>query len=380
MLNSSSNYMKNREYQPDDIPSWRPDPDFQKEFEKMMEAQRLGLYPYGGTDHLTELHTAKDIFQPLSPTAWIIEGLIKESSLNIFFGDGGTFKTWSLLDMLVSIATGGRDSNGTWLGFQVNPNPVLFIDEESGFERLQRRLRLVANGHKATENDPIYFFALPQFDFQTPEAFTKLENIVRSYRIKAVVIDALADVIPGADENSVKDIQPVIRNFRYFVDNTKAATTLIHHTNKNGIYRGSSALKGGVDLMVSVQKNEDDPYIKFKSVKERDIEPVSFCGKAEFTENTFRLSKYFSGKETRLNPTNRKIILALYKDGSSPINHITHVAQLEHLSNIRQNIKSLMKETLIERENPKFEKCAKYILTEKGENVAKQLMEDESTE
>jgi RecA-family ATPase len=72
-----------------------------------------------------------------------------------------------------------------------------------------------------------------------------------------VIVDALADVMPGRDENAVKDTAPIFLTLRKIAEETQCAIIVIHHSNKTGGYRGSSAIKGAIDLLLSVEKKNE---------------------------------------------------------------------------------------------------------------------------
>ncbi len=60
-----------------------------------------------------EILTASQALQPQPPVEWVIDGLVSAGSVNVFFGEGGSKKTWALLDMAVCVAS-GKD----WLDFK----------------------------------------------------------------------------------------------------------------------------------------------------------------------------------------------------------------------------------------------------------------------
>jgi hypothetical protein len=105
-----------------------------------------------------------------------------------------------------------------------------------------------------------------------------------------VVIDALADVMPGADENSVQDVQPLFMALRSIAEATQAALVVIHHKNKGGGYRGSTAMKGAVDLLLKVESRPDELRVAFESEKARDVGRIEFAALANFGEGIFNLS------------------------------------------------------------------------------------------
>jgi hypothetical protein len=80
----------------------------------------------------------------------------------------------------------------------------------------------------------------------------------------------------GRDENSVKDVQPVFLSLRKIAEETCAAIVVIHHANKCGSYRGSTAIKGSLDLLVSVESKTGTNEIAFRTDKAHDSLPVHF--------------------------------------------------------------------------------------------------------
>jgi hypothetical protein len=65
-------------------------------------------------------------------------------------------------------------------------------------------------------------------------------------------------------------------------EETQAAIIVIHHTNKSNGYRGSTAIKGAVDLMLQVEHDKSTDILKFETVKARDTEPLNFAARAQF--------------------------------------------------------------------------------------------------
>jgi len=81
------------------------------------------------------IRTAADALKPQPPLEYIVKPLFGRYSVNVVFGEGGTGKTYSLIDMGVCTAAGKN-----WLNFETTKTNVLILDEESGGVRLSRRL------------------------------------------------------------------------------------------------------------------------------------------------------------------------------------------------------------------------------------------------
>ena len=225
-----------------------------------------------------EIITAYDALQPQPAIEWVVDRLISAGSVNIFYGDGGTKKTWALLFLAVCVATGNQ-----WLDFQTMQKPALIIDEESGKARIKRRIAEALRGHYADDNTPVSCVSVGGFNLGDAFWIGELTNLINSLGAGLVIIDALADVMPGKDENAVKDVQPVFLTLRRIAEDTQAAIVIIHHSNKGtgkDNYRGSTAIKGAIDTLIKVESEPEDDLINFETTKVRDEAPVKFAAMA----------------------------------------------------------------------------------------------------
>ena len=232
-----------------------------------------------------EILTAASFFEPQEPINWIIDGLISAGSVSVFFGEAGCGKTWALLDMAVCAANGAP-----WLGMATTAGHVLIIDEESGRRRLSRRMGEVLRGHDCGPDTPISAVSLAAFDLGKPNDIGELYNLIISTGARVVIVDALADVMPGRDENAVKDTAPIFLTLRKIAEETQCAIIVIHHSNKTGGYRGSSAIKGAIDLLLSVEKKNESNNMIFKTEKARDTTAGAFSATMNFDGGKFWLT------------------------------------------------------------------------------------------
>lgn len=223
--------------------------------------------------------------EPQPPIDWIIHELFSAGSISLLVGEGGTKKTYSLLDAALCVATGTP-----WLDRPVSQGAVLIIDEESGDRRLKRRISEVMRGHNV-DDMAVAWVTLAQFNLTTKADIDEVEKLVIFTGARLVIIDALADVALGADENAVKDMQPLFMGLRTLAEQHQCAIVLIHHSNKAGTYRGSSAIKGAVDALIMVESKRKSPTIEFIVVKGRDVDEFEFAAYATF------------GKDEQDNPT-----------------------------------------------------------------------------
>lgn len=249
--------------------------------------------------------------QEREPIPYIVKDLIAESSISLWYGQFGSKKTWTLLDLAVCIASGKE-----WLGFTVNPCRVLIVDEESGERRLADRLKEIMRGELVDANIPLQSVSLAQFNLRdSQEDLLSLIELIDLTGAKLVIIDALADVMLGGDENSVKDTQPVFAGLRKASEVTGASFIVIHHSNKLGGYRGSSAIAGAIDNMLLVQSKPESDLITFKSEKVRDGIPMDFAGQAIWSESGFYMKPADSQEKEFLSAGEKYVIRYLTQVG-----------------------------------------------------------------
>jgi hypothetical protein len=284
---------------------------------------------------------------PQKPLEWVIEQLISAGSVSLFYGEPGSKKTYALLSLAVCVALGKP-----WLGFTIQPQKVLIIDEESGERRLTLRIGAALRGEIGDEDTPLEFVSLAGFMLDKKEDAEDLQALIEKRGAGLVIIDALADVMTG-DENSKQDTQPVFTTLRRIAEKTNAAIIVIHHSNRKGGYRGSSAIKGALDLMVKIISDEGSHWIQFKSEKSRDIEAVKFTAKATWTEDQFYLSEVDEEEKPKpLSRSQKYIMRYLEENGPSPLPDIMGAADSCSPQAAKQAVYALVDKEMVYRANP----------------------------
>lgn len=294
-----------------------------------------------------ELRWSRDAMKPKEPIKWIVENLFSEGSLNVLMGDPGSKKTWLSMDLCVAVAAGVR-----WLGRETTQGPALIIDEESGLRRLERRLEGILRARHAPIDTPLAYVSLAQFDARKPEDVAALRQLIEKVGATLVVIDALADIMPGGDENAVSDVQPVFMALRKIAEETRAAIVVIHHTNKAGGYRGSTAIPGGVDLMLKVESKADSPNLDITSEKVRDVEPFTMAAFIRFEDEPFKvfISPSDRPEEPAKLPAGEEYVLRYLREhGAATMKDIMDHADTCTDKTARVSVYSLAKRGVVER-------------------------------
>lgn len=291
------------------------------------------------------LYTAADALAPQPPIDWIISDLFSAGSVSLLVGDPGSAKTYSLLDAAVCVAQGHP-----WLTYATASVPVLMVDEESGPRRLARRLGDVLRGHNAATTTPVFYLTLERFNLQAASEIQRLTDAIEETKARFIILDALVDLMPGADENSAGDTHPIFMALRAIAEDADAALVVIHHNSKAGQYRGSSAIHGAVDLLLSIKKQGD--ALTFEVVKGRDVEPFSFGATGTWVPGEFYLvSTAVVPPGPTFTPSQREIMKRLRDYGVCSLQELMDSASVCSPGTARNQVYHLTTQGYLQRAN-----------------------------
>ncbi len=192
-----------------------------------------------------------DEIERLPPIEYLVEGLIPKKSLAEIHAPPGAGKSFLALDISLAVASGR-----SWNGREVDRGNVLYVAAEGSSGLPQR----VAAWKHAAEVSPgrqgVWFSTQP---LQLLERASVLEfaEAVRDMGhggISLLVIDTFARCFAGGDENSSRDMGVAIDAADLLRTVLDCAVLIIHHTRKDGeVERGSTALRGALDVMMAVR-------------------------------------------------------------------------------------------------------------------------------
>ncbi len=221
-----------------------------------------------------ELLTPEDI-AALPDLEWLIEGVLPKPGLVVLYGEPGSFKTFVALDMALTVASGRE-----WLGRVTLQTKALYIAAEGvrGF-----KLRVAAHAHRrGLTPENIRFIAEVPLIMDPAHIRALLASFEKDdFEPGLIVVDTLARVALGADENNAKDMGRVVDGLDELKRQTGATVMVIHHTRKDGgSERGSSALRGAADAMILCEKvpSLDGAGVRLECAKMKDDEPFADIG------------------------------------------------------------------------------------------------------
>ncbi len=353
---------------------------------------------------------------------FVVDGVFARSSLNFLVGAPGTKKTWTAIDLAVAVASGqpwlghstqsfvgahGRaptDNKGGGTpplpmeklvpseppiegdersqitdhqseiinSFDVpaHASPVLILDAEGGLMRTWDRIRRTINGHSADPHIPIYFIPPVFYNLTDEREAQSITARARSLGAKLIIIDALSNVIGLTDENNPALIQPILKRLHQLAEDTGAAVVVVHHTNKEGTFRGSSFIASSVDHMLYVESQPQEPVLKLHTIKARDIEPILIEAYADFQPDGFKLVKIDqrqSLNRAALSETSRDVLQYVLDHPQAATPHIIRQVNSISPSAARKVIYELMVGGFLCRsDHGSRGRIASYEISEKG--------------
>jgi AAA domain-containing protein len=168
----------------------------------------------------------------------LIAGLLDAESRLVFAGGSKTFKTWSMMDMAVSLAGGAE-----WWGFQCAPTRVLYVNFELKRYYARERLAAIQEARGARiGNDYFHLWNLRGFDPGRERFKGEVIARMRENEIGALFIDPFYQLLGAADERISAELMPILRLFEEINRESDASIITAAHFTK-----GNQAAKDPLD-------------------------------------------------------------------------------------------------------------------------------------
>jgi hypothetical protein len=221
------------------------------------------------------------------PPVWLVKGILTQASCGFFAGEPKSFKSWSALDLVLSVATGAPFLNA----FDVlQPGPVLYVQEEDPLPTLKDRLgkmvphktqdRVTAERdddgelrlvwEPAEENDVVprvSAIVREQFTVSDPGWQAWLDEVLNEGYVytqdetsgielpnepyKLVVLDPLMMIAGDVDENRAQEMtEKIYRPLKVLAEKHQCAIQVVHHMRKGR--DNDNGTRGGQKMLGSV--------------------------------------------------------------------------------------------------------------------------------
>ncbi|HIK15388.1 MAG TPA: AAA family ATPase [Leptolyngbyaceae cyanobacterium M33_DOE_097] len=184
--------------------------------------------------------------------AWLISGYISRATTLVLFADGGVGKTLLAYDMSRAIALGQ-----SWNGFRVNQGKVLIIQTDE--PEIDTRERLNIAGFKDIPAGQIHIESHWQFS-----QLDKLKRWIEAERPAFVMIDSLTSANRSAIAGSEWDASYAasLYNLRDIANTYGCSIMILHHENKGGGARGTTAIRNNVSEVWRLRRGTEKETLK----------------------------------------------------------------------------------------------------------------------
>ncbi len=203
--------------------------------------------------------------EKIPPPTFLVAGIIPDASACTIYGPPGGGKTFLALDLALSVASGV-----SFFGHACKQGNVVYVIGE-GQSGMGARIRSWKAARQMYGSPMFWVVPEPVQLLQPHDVELFVDAIIDALEDPPVliVLDTLARCFLGGEENSARDMGMAVATVDALRRRTGAAVLLVHHTRKDGdAERGSVALRGGMDAMLSL-KGEDGRML-LHSDKQKD--------------------------------------------------------------------------------------------------------------
>jgi AAA domain len=241
---------------------------------------------------------AEILSKPIVLPPDIIEGLVHAGGKVEIGGASKSFKTWLLIDLAVSVATGAA-----WLnGYTTTKGRVLYVNFELPDPFCAKRLQTVCD-ERQLKLEPGMLSVLNLRGHV--KDWPQLQQQFVPGQFVLIILDPSYKLLRGRDENKAGDIAALLDEFEVLAVQTGAAVAFGAHYSK-----GNQAQKESIDRVggSGVFARDPDTILAFTKHEERDCFTVEMTLRNHPPQDPFVVKWEFPlfSVETLLDPTKLK--------------------------------------------------------------------------
>jgi len=241
-----------------------------------------------------KLETAAE-FAQRRKSLWIVKGVVPMATLGVIYGASGSGKSFWLFDLMAAVARAQavKDTanavQALWRGKKINPARVCWIAAEGVEDMRKRVLGYCTHQGIPLADLPMEFIGEAPNFMEAIDVKAVIKQIRARGKFEVIVIDTLAQVMAGGNENSGEDMGQVLAYCREITRLTGAMVVLVHHSGKDESRgaRGWSGLRAAADFEMEIIRSDNDRVATVTKMK----------GGEDGGEYGFRLETVTVGKD-----------------------------------------------------------------------------------
>ena len=291
--------------------------------------------------------------------AEVVEGRLLAGSTLMLFGAAGVGKTFLATGLSLSVASGQ-----SWLGARVltGGGPVVYVAGE-GLAGFSRRIHAGKAALRLPLETAVGLYILGQgIDLMSGLSVEVFLRALDRIGPALIVFDTLARNMLG-DDSSAADVSRVVASLDRIGRETGAMRLVLHHATKaGGVERGSTALRGAVDTMLSLTLVDD--LLTLACEKQKDAEPfepiaLRLVPVAETSSCVIRLARdVLSSDDLTIGQGRVLEVLQTqyFADGATAKELQASAPGVPHATLYRA-LKELCRRGLVQKRGPRFTAC-----------------------
>jgi hypothetical protein len=250
---------------------------------EVVEAAAVAAADAAVKEERFKLYTAAE-FVVRTKATWLIKDVLPYANFGVFYGASGSGKSFFVFDMAAAISRGIE-----WRGHKTTKGRVLWIAAE-GQEDMRKRVAGYCMAAGISPDDlPMKFIANAPNLMAVEDVKALIKKIREQGEFDLIIIDTLAQVMPGGNENSGEDMGKVMGHCKQITRLTGAMVAPVHHSGKDESRgaRGWSGLRAACDFEYEIIRAGEDRVASITKMK----------GGADGGEFGFRLQTLVVGKD-----------------------------------------------------------------------------------
>lgn len=199
---------------------------------------------------------------PPAKPAEIVKGLLHRTCKMVLGGASKSYKTWSLLDLGISVSTGAQ-----WWGFDVVQGRVLYVNLELHEAFLLERIAAICHAKGVTlAPDMLKILNLRGHSAMMKDLRPHIESEMSGTDYSLAILDPTYKLMPGKDEIGTPDTSELMNEIERLAVDTGAGAAFGSHfskgnqAQKNSIDRisGSGVFARDPDSILTLTQHEED--------------------------------------------------------------------------------------------------------------------------
>lgn len=185
------------------------------------------------------------------PPPEIVEGILHQGCKMILGGTSKSNKSWCLLDLAISVASGEE-----WWGRRCAKMPVVYINFELHRWAIAQRINALAAARPECKGigDTLALWNLRGRNADLTLLRPKLEEQLARHQFGLIILDPAYKLLGDRDENANGQIASLMNEFEALAHASGAAVVVAHHFAK-----GDSSAKHAIDRMSGAGAWARDP-------------------------------------------------------------------------------------------------------------------------